>query len=705
MADPKFTAIDTSTGAPKKVRAIVGNFDNPERRLEAIKQYYPDAVSTAGTPMGEDNFIYTDPETGQRTLYNPTGFDMGDVVSVGRDVVSGIAGTIGGASAVVGGQLGPQVATPEELVTVPAAAALASEGAGQLYDRAVDAFLPDPVSRGSLVEQGSKAATNIGMEMVGGKLVEKSIDAIKAAPGAITRKIAGVGAERQAAARARMAEAEKFGLKLPSAGTASQSPMLMFLEQRMKDFPTGSPVIFEKFDAFRTAAGQAVQDVATKYGKPVQEGGEIGRVLQSGAEKGFAKFQRDQGKLYDTAYDLAPNASGRVNNVMELRVKLLEDLSKAPESLLPSMKAALDEVERLIADSQSGGGVDLSTLRQLRTNLRRKTDGMTQQGGGDAVSYLKTVYKALTDDMNEAVVNYGGADAQKALKKADIYTRNRQIFDVEPVYDQLHKNKRNEVQAFTFLMQGTKEGGTKLKKILRNIPVAQRGEVQASILSRLGMTNPAGQDAIEDFSTAKFITNYSKLADSAKDALFGKSGNRSDLDNLVAMFDDIKSADAFANNSRTGQSIGTVATFSPLIGGLYMIGTDPSNIAGAASTAASGMVGALLTPYVSARLLTKPEFIKWLVKAGPQMGKNPNNAKFHLGRLMEISSRDSQFREDAMEYVNAFGSALVDIHNMAVEDNKSDEVSQAEIGLSPAANSIIQGLTNDAAAKVQQAAQ
>ena len=93
-------------------------------------------------------------------------------------------------------------------------------------------------------------------------------------------------------------------------------------------------------------------------------------------------------------------------------------------------------------------------------------------------------------------------------------------------------------------MQGTKEGGAKLKKILRNIPAAERGDIQASILSRLGMTNPAGQDAIEDFSTAKFITNYSKLSDSAKDALFGKSSNRKDLDDLVAMFDDIKSADA-----------------------------------------------------------------------------------------------------------------------------------------------------------------
>ena len=437
MADPKFTAIDTSTGAPKKVRAIVGNFDNPERRLEAIKQYYPDAVSTAGTPMGEDNFIYTNPATGQRTLYNPKGFDMGDVVSVGRDIVSGIAGTIGGASALVGGQLGPQIATPEEFVTVPAAAALASEGAGQLYDRAVDAFLPDPfsVGRGGLVEQGTKAATNIGMEIVGGKLVEKAGSALAAAPGAITRRLAGVGPKRQATAQDRLKEASDLDVTLPSAGTVSQSPMLMFFERRMQDFPTSSPVVFEKFENFRTSAAQAVQNVASKYGRVVSEGGEIGESLLAGAEKGLAKFKKDQSKLYDAAFDLAPDATGRVNNIIELRSKLVDELSKAEKSLRPSMQAALDETDRLIADSQAGGGIDLKTLRQLRTNLRRKIDGLKRQGYGDSASYLDTVYASLTNDMKDSVLNYGGENANKALSKSDIYTRNRQKFDVQPVFE------------------------------------------------------------------------------------------------------------------------------------------------------------------------------------------------------------------------------------------------------------------------------
>ena len=689
MADPKFTAIDTSTGAPKKVRAIVGNFDDPTRRLEAIKQYYPDAVSTAGTPMGEDNFIYTDPDTGQRTLYNPKGFDMGDVVSVGRDIFSGVGGAVGGAAALVGGIAGPQAATPEEFYTVPAAAALASEGAGQLYDRAVDAFLPDPfsVGRGGLVEQGTKAATNIGMEIVGGKLVEKGIDALKAAPGEITRRLAGVGKNRQATAQNRLREASELDVNLPSAGTVSQSPMLMFFERRMQDFPTSSPVVFEKFENFRTSAAQAVQNVASKYGRVVSEGGEIGESLLAGAEKGLAKFKKDQSKLYDAAFDLAPDATGRVNNIIELRSKLVDELSKAEKSLRPSMQAALDETDRLIADSQAGGGIDLKTLRQHRTNLRRKIDGLKRQGYGDSASYLDTVYASLTNDMKDSVLNYGGENANKALSKADIYTRNRQKFDVQPVFEKLNKDKKTGVQAFNFLMQGTKESGAQLKKILRNIPPAERGDIQASVLSRLGRTNPAGQDAIEEFSTAKFLTNYSKLADSAKDAFFGKGGNRAELDKLVAMFDDVKSADAFANNSRTGQSLGFMATLSPLAGGLGMIGQG-YDVGSAATTAAAGLVGTALAPYVTSRLLTKPEFIRWLVKSGPQMGKNPNSTNFHLGRLMEIASRDSQFREDAFEYVSAFGQAFAP--SSAEAATIEQPVEEVDVSTSPALQSLIE---------------
>ena len=159
--------LDTTSGAPLKVRAVVGNFDDPERRLKALQEYYPDAV-----PYGDDNFIFTS-EDGVPTVYNNESWvpDIGDLVSVGRDIVSTIAGGTSAVATAVGGQLGPQVFSPEELVTVPAAYALASEGVGQLYDRAIDRFVPD-VGRGGVVEQTKKAGGNIAAEIVGGKAVQ-----------------------------------------------------------------------------------------------------------------------------------------------------------------------------------------------------------------------------------------------------------------------------------------------------------------------------------------------------------------------------------------------------------------------------------------------------------------------------------------------------------------------------------------------------
>ena len=121
------------------------------------------------------------------------------------------------------------------------------------------------------------------------------------------------------------------------------------------------------------------------------------------------------------------------------------------------------------------------------------------------------------------------------------------------------------------------------------------------------------------------------------------------------------------------------------------------DVASAATTAATGIVATALTPYVSARLLTKPEFVRWLVKAGPQMGKNPNSTSFHLGRLMEIASRDTQFREDAFEYVSAFGQAFAP---SAAEAATIQEIDNVDTSSSPALESLIETVKPNVAEKI-----
>ena len=50
---------------------------------------------------------------------------------------------------------------------------------------------------------------------------------------------------------------------------------------------------------------------------------------------------------------------------------------------------------------------------------------------------------------------------------------------------------------------------------------------------------------------------------------------------------------------------------------------------------------------------------------------------------MEISSRDAQFREDAIDYINAFGSSFLDSNQEPVVEEEVDA------SLSPALQSLI----------------
>ena len=84
--------IDTR-GAPPVVRMAVGGAPEADR-LATIRLYYPDA-----RPFGQDNFIFTDPQTNRPTLYNPRGLDIGDLYSIRPEAAEAIGGVLGGALA------------------------------------------------------------------------------------------------------------------------------------------------------------------------------------------------------------------------------------------------------------------------------------------------------------------------------------------------------------------------------------------------------------------------------------------------------------------------------------------------------------------------------------------------------------------------------------------------------------------------------
>ena len=123
-----FDGLDEKTGAPNKLRAVINAYRKPEDKIKVLQKYYPDAI-----PFGSDNYVFKDPNTGQPTLFNPKGFDVGDVVEYGR-VATEILASIPGFAA------GGLVSSPT-VVGIPVAgaagAAVTSTAAGNLYDAAL----------------------------------------------------------------------------------------------------------------------------------------------------------------------------------------------------------------------------------------------------------------------------------------------------------------------------------------------------------------------------------------------------------------------------------------------------------------------------------------------------------------------------------------------------------------------------------------
>lgn len=662
--------IDKISGAPINVRAIVASFNKPEDKLKALKQYYPDAEATDGTMLGDGNFVYTDPDTKLLTLFDETDgglFDSGvtvaDVMEFGREIAQTGGGIIGGTMATVAGQTGPQVFTPEEAITIPAAAALGSELASKGYDIAIDAMMPETISRGDVVERTIGSAENVMGEMVGGKLFQNFMGQVSEKGGNLIRKVLGSGAERREVGKKMVLDAQELGIKVPTAGVASGSPLLQFIEKRIEQFPTAKNQFAENFDVFKRSLVKATEDISKKYSQDSGMSGEqIGGKIRGGIDKAKLKFRADQKQLYDKAFDLVPDgASGRLNEVIKLRAELQDKLQSNPKAFAPFINPALKQIDDLL---ENDGIMDLKIGRELRTAIRLTTD-VTGPGGAVGVTkpqaqYITRIYKALSDDLNQIVKDKGGAEAQKAIKIADAYTKNRTKLDIEPVINKILKMDTDK-KAFDFLVSGTKESGEQLNRVLRNLPPEERKYVQASMLNRLGYRKPgsiddgSAEEMLDNFSPNSFLTNFSNLSKTSKDALFGKQGSqyRKDLDTIIDLMKNFQSADQYTNFSRTGDAISNIIAFAPFIpGGQMMLGGD---IASGAVTMGSG----LIPPYLASKAVTNPEFIRWLVDAAPKMAKNPADVNFHLGRLMEIFSGDESMTEVALSYVNALVPTIV----------------------------------------------
>tara|TARA_R110000772_G_scaffold175215_1_gene287054 strand:- start:4 stop:1956 length:1953 start_codon:yes stop_codon:yes gene_type:complete len=604
---------------------------------------------------GMDQLFYL--ENGQMKLVDPPGFiqsvippkiDFGDIAEAGRDVASTIGGGLAGTAALVAGQAGPQALLPEEIYTVPAAAAVGAETAGNLYDMSVAAMTPGGIDRGTPIEQINRTAGNLALETAGGRLGDMATRGVKTAIQKGTQRLSGITPGQRAD------DFAQLGID-GTAATLTGRPSVANLEESLGSSLFAADIIGASRDKLLKQLTDTNDKIARKFGSPAGSKEEVGAVIRQGALAAFDKIGAKKTQLYDAAYDAAGSVNVNFQNLRTLKAELESELAQAPGSLKGSLGPAISQIDVILKDAaQNNGLLPLQAIRSVRTALG-KTIGKPVPGAirvmkqGD--ERLPSIYKAVTADIG-ASVNNASPNAARLLRKADDYTRYTAKENLA-VIDTISKRGLDS-QVFDFAIFGSAKGGQRIREVFKNLGRDERDAVSASVISQLGYRGNASEGA--EWSARTFLTNWQRLDKNAKQVLFGAPRFREvakELNSLARLAKVTAERGAADNVSRSGAVLTTAGQIFPLLaaGGLAIY-DQPE----AAKSAFAIGASTILAPRYAAKLMTSPKFLRWIKSTAQVANKGVNPLSVQLGRLAALPGKDGELGEA----VNAFVLNLQD---------------------------------------------
>lgn len=622
------TDLDPTTGAPARVRSAIAAAPIGDK-LTALRQFYPDARQEG------DNYVFTNPETGRPTTFNPEGLDVGDVAEFGRGAAEFAGGAIGGGLALLAGQLGPQIATPEEAVTVPLGVGLGAATAGDIYDLAIRGIYDIEDSRSAL-ERASGSVGSAIVNATGQKLGEIAEQGIRSGVSAGGRLVGKTSEEIRDAF-------QRLGAD-PLAGAVSGSRTIQGIEQALAKLPLSADVIGRKYSNTISQMDDFVKRIASRITR--KEGTEqVGRTIQNGVESFKTRFQVQAGDLYDQLWKKLPeNERVPIDN---FRSALDRSIGQFADD--PAFQGLLDSpsIRKLAEAAEGSDSVTVRTLKALRTKIGRELDDKAILSDSTNAE-LRQLYGALSEDIRLAAE---GAEALSEFNRANNYwaAGRARLDDVLRPIVQSGAADKIYNKVFGPEGQALRTTTSTIRSLVRSIPKEDSQVMAAEFVRRMGQSAPsqAGFERAVAFSPARFLTQYNKMPDGAKNAVFNTvPGLRASIDDLAKVSAAIKDTHAMTNSSGTAGQLMFMSLLTGGIGGAY----------GGTEGAATG-VAAVMSPYAAAKLMASPRFVNWLADAG-RVAVNPNSIGAHLARLGTIAEIEPQIEEEIYQYSEAMRDIL-----------------------------------------------
>lgn len=509
---------------------------------------------------------------------------------------------------------------------------------GQVYDLAKEYFFGGESK--PFQERMTEAATDATIGAMVPKAFDTAVDIarpmVKGMLAPVKNRLAGTGAKQLAQDYA------DLGVR-PSAGAISGNNAIQATEQAFSQLPASARTIQEAATQTIDDTANAAAGLASEYGSVLTPQG-AGEQIKTAAQGAVNRFKSRSRTLYDAVDDYFPKGEVvPIDNTGGYLEAAKQSFSDAPE-LGKRFTKGLQDIGSRIAKDAPDGVLDFQTLKRLRTEIGNSLGDKLNAVDDVNRAQLKQLYESLTLDLEAAAMKRGG-NAQKAYSLANRYYRQQMSHNI-PTLEKVLQTKTDEA-AYNLAVSGAKDGGSRLSVLRRNFKPEEWDTVAGTVLGRMGRATPGQQDvAGQAFSVNSFLTNWNRLAPESKQALFyGSRYNNlpGELDKLLRVVGSQKDVAAMANTSRTGQAIGTMATYM-----MPLTGFASGGISGAASGAAVS-----LSPYAGAKLVTNPAFVKWLTDGGKLAKVIPGSMKSQLMKLPVIAKLNPEIEKEINEYLNS----------------------------------------------------
>lgn len=470
-----------------------------------------------------------------------------------------------------------------------------------------------------------------------------------AATGAVKRLVRGGEEGRQQMAQ-RIQDLKNGGIDEPTLGLASGNQTIGGVENLLQSTPGAMGVMKAARDKALTGmankAGSAAETASPNRGADV-----AGTAIQNDLKGSFLdRMSAGREKLYGRLDQLISGQTPiDVTNTDSALNRLTSTIPGAEQTSKAFINGRIANIKKgLDADTGSqksafagvGGAVDptpqipYEAAKKLRSSVGAELsngslapDVPTQQ--------WKQLYAGLSEDMKGAAAQ-AGPQATQAWDRANDFTRAG-IARTERV--QPFANKEAPEQAFTSLVNSTKENNSTLQAVKKSVTPETRASIAGTVIDRLGKANPGNQNDIGDvFSQERFLTNWNTMTPKARMELFSGFKN---AEQVAADVDAIaKSASMMRDNSKLwANPSGTSANMAAR----GVIGALGAGGAGAAAGlvnplvpigAAAGVGGVNLL----ARKLTSPEVVRSMAERNylsPEMQDAQIRSLIGAGRLSD----------------------------------------------------------------------